>query len=65
MAELTILKKFTQLFTDVKRTLEYYNDNLKNEYCFSHQIPIIRIPYTHLEDISLTDLELATSNYIL
>ena len=47
----------------------FYNtqkhDKIKNEYCFSHQIPIIRIPYTHLEDISLADLELATSNFIL
>ena len=31
MAELKILKQFTDLFEEVKRSLDHYNDNLKNE----------------------------------
>ena len=30
MAELKILKQFSQLFTEVKQTLDYYHENLKN-----------------------------------
>ena len=31
MADLKILKEFTKLFEDTKRSLEYYNNNLRNE----------------------------------
>ena len=41
------------------------NDKIKNEYCKKHNIPIIRIPYTHLEKLCLEDLLLETSNFIL
>jgi hypothetical protein len=40
-------------------------DQEKNEYCFTHNIPIIRIPYTHLENLILSDLLLETSNFVL
>jgi hypothetical protein len=41
------------------------HDRIKNEYCFNNNIPIIRIPYTHLDNICLDDLLLETSKYIL
>lgn len=39
-------------------------DNFKNNWCKEHNIPLIRIPYTHLDNIKIEDL-LLTSNYIL
>lgn len=42
-----------------------YRDNFKNEWCLKNGIPLIRIPYTHLNDIILEDLKLETSQYIL
>lgn len=41
-----------------------YRDSVKNEYCFNHNIPIIRIPYTYLENLELQDLLLETSHFI-
>lgn len=41
------------------------HDNYKNQYCFEHNIPIIRIPYTHLNDICLEDLIPETSQFLL
>ena len=40
-------------------------DSLKNEYCKNNKIPLIRIPYTHLEELSIDDLRLETSAFIL
>ena len=37
----------------------------KNQYCFNNNIPIIRIPYTHLNQISIEDLKIETSNFLL
>lgn len=45
------------------RTQEH--DRIKNEYCHSHGIPIIRIPYTELENITLEMLQPKTSSYLL
>ena len=50
-------------------TEEEYNktkqrDSEKNEYCWSHNIPIIRIPYWIYDTLSIDDLKLETSNYI-
>ena len=39
------------------------HDLQKNDYCFSHEVPLIRIPY--YVDIKLEDLLLETSKYIL
>lgn len=41
------------------------HDKIKNNYCFDKNIPIIRIPYTHLKNISLEDLLIETSQFIL
>lgn len=40
-------------------------DNIKNEYCFKKGIPIIRIPYQYLNKLSIKDLELSTSKFIM
>lgn len=38
-------------------------DELKNEYCKSHGIPLIRIPYTQYEELSIEDLRLRTTKF--
>ena len=45
----------------LKRTKE--NDELKNEYCKEHNIPLIRIPYIHLSELNIKDLLLETTNW--
>ena len=42
-----------------------YRDLVKNSYCFQNNIPIIRIPYTHLNKICIEDLLLETSQFVL
>ncbi len=49
---------------------EYFNyikqhDILKNQWCKQNNIPLIRIPYTHLKDLCIKDLLLETSNFII
>ncbi len=39
-------------------------DNIKNNYCYQHNIPLIRIPY-FLKEITIKDLLLESSNFIL
>lgn len=39
------------------------NDHIKNQYCFDHSIPLIRIPY---DEVYLpSDLQLATTRFLL
>ena len=45
----------------VKKTQE--RDKIKDEYCKSHDIPLIRIPYTHIDEICLEDLKLETTKF--
>ena len=40
-------------------------DHEKNQYCFKYNIPIIRIPYTLLSKITLDDLKIDKSKYLL
>lgn len=40
-------------------------DNYKNNYCKEHGISLIRIPYTHKNNIKLEDLLLNTSKFII
>ena len=47
---------------------EYYEktherDLLKNQWCKENNIPLIRIPYTHLKNLCLNDLLLETTTY--
>ena len=39
-------------------------DKFKNKWCLDNNIPLIRIPYTHLKELCLEDLLLETSTYI-
>lgn len=39
-------------------------DEIKNKWCKENNIPLIRIPYTHLNKICLNDLLLETSNFL-
>lgn len=40
-------------------------DAIKNQWCKENGIPLIRIPYTHLEELCIEDLLLETSNFII
>ena len=40
-------------------------DMVKNQWCIDNHIPLIRIPYTQLENLDLTDLILETSTFII
>lgn len=40
-------------------------DVYKNQWCKANNIPLIRIPYTHLNNICLKDLLLETSDFII
>lgn len=40
-------------------------DNFKNNWCKENNIPLIRIPYFHLDKICLNDLLLETSQFII
>ena len=46
-----------------KRLKEH--DNIKNEYCKTHNIPLIRIPYWHYNDITIEDLKPETSQFLV
>ena len=40
-------------------------DMIKNQWCKDNNIPLIRIPYTHLKELCIDDLLLETSNFIV
>ena len=40
-------------------------DAIKNQWCKENNIPLIRIPYTHLQDLCLEDLLLETSQFVV
>lgn len=40
-------------------------DFIKNKWCKEHNIPLIRIPYTQLDNLNITDLRLETSEFIV
>ncbi len=40
-------------------------DKIKNEYCKSHNIPLIRIPYWHYDNLCIDDLKLETSQFLI
>lgn len=41
------------------------HDLIKNKWCKENNVPLIRIPYTHLKDLHLEDLLLETSNFLI
>lgn len=40
-------------------------DAIKNQYCEEHHIPLIRIPYWHLAKLTIDDLKLDTTTFII
>ena len=48
---------------NVKKT--QFHDKIKNEWCKNNGITLIRIPYTHLKEISIKDLIPETSRFIV
>ena len=58
---------FINRFSGQQESLEDIKerDEFKNLYCKKNNIPLIRIPYTHLKDLCIEDLLLETSNFIL
>ena len=40
-------------------------DLYKNQWCKEHNIPLIRIPYTRLNDLTIKDLLLETTQYLI
>ena len=39
-------------------------DEIKNQWCIKNDMPLIRIPYTHLDNITIDDLILETSKFV-
>lgn len=50
-------------FTEETVELVRKRDMIKNEWCKNNNIPLIRIPYYHLDNLSLEDLILETTKY--
>ena len=42
-----------------------YRDNIKNQWCKDNNIHLIRIPYTHFEELKLEDLLLNSTNFLV
>lgn len=51
--------------TEEQLTKQQERDKIKNEWCREHNIPLIRIPYTHLDKLCIEDLLLETSKFIV
>ena len=51
------------IFLSIKKIHEH--DSYKNNWCKENNIPIIRIPYTYQEKITIEDLLLESSNFLL
>ena len=41
------------------------NDSIKNEYAKAHNLPLIRIPYKHYQQLCLDDLQLSTTKFLV
>lgn len=51
-------------YNEEQLKIQQERDNLKNQWCIDNNVPLIRIPYTHLNNLCLEDLLLKTSKYI-
>ena len=40
-------------------------DMIKNQWCIDNNIPLIRIPYTHLKNLTIDDLKLETTTFLI
>ena len=53
--------KASSIFPDISKIQEH--DYIKNLWCYKNNIPLIRIPYSHVENIKIEDLVLETTQY--
>lgn len=51
--------------TKDKLKAQQERDMIKNQYCLDKNIPLIRIPYTHLKELTIEDLRLETSKFLI
>lgn len=51
--------------TEEKVKLTQESDLIKNNWCQENNIPLIRIPYTHLKELNIQDLCLETSKFVI
>lgn len=51
-------------YTDKEFLVTLQRDKEKNEYCWNHNIPIIRIPYWERDNLTIEDLRLETTRFL-
>lgn len=51
-------------FTKDRLEITKQRDQEKNEYCWKHNIPIIRIPYWEYDNLKIDDLKLETTRFL-
>ena len=59
------IQHFQPSFGQEAYELTLKHDEIKNEYCKSHNIPLIRIPYWHYDKITINDLRPETSRFLI
>ena len=61
------IQHFEPRFTFKKNSfkIQQKHDKIKNEYCKTHNIPLIRIPYWHYDKITIDDLRPETSQFLI
>ena len=59
------IQHFKPTFSQSSFELTQHNDKIKDEYCKIHNIPLIRIPYWHEDDIIIEDLKPETSQFLI
>lgn len=50
---------------DGKFEIRQNSDKVKDQWCIDHDIPLIRIPYTHFSKICIDDLRLETTQFLI
>lgn len=51
-------------YTEKEYNITKQRDQEKNEYCWEHNIPIIRIPYWEYDNLTIDDLKLETTRFL-
>lgn len=55
----------SDLTGEEKLHLTQQYDEIKNQWCKDNNIPLIRIPYIHYNNLTIKDLLLETSKFII
>lgn len=59
------MKYYSGWSTEETILKNHYRDIEKNQYCFDNNIPIIRIPFSHKDEIRIDDLLLELSPFVI